>query len=87
MQLWHGTNDTILRYPNYTEEIKQWTNVAGLSQTPARTDSPQAGWTRTRYGGTGTTAQVEGISIQNGGHDLPRPGMAAMAIAFFGLNT
>ena len=87
MQLWHGTNDTILRYPNYTEEIKQWTNVAGLSQTPARTDSPQSGWTRTRYGGTGTTAQVEGISIQNGGHDLPRPGMAAMAIAFFGLNT
>jgi len=87
MQLWHGTADTILRYPNYGEEIKQWTNVAGLSQTPARTDSPQSGWTRTRYGGTGTTAQVEGISIQNGAHDLPKPGMAAMAIAFFGLNT
>ncbi len=30
MQLWHGTNDTTLRYPNFGEEIKQWTNVLGL---------------------------------------------------------
>jgi poly(hydroxyalkanoate) depolymerase family esterase len=86
MQLWHGTADTTLRFPNFGEEVKQWTNVAGLSQTPSSTDSPQSGWTRTRYGGTGTQAQVEGISLQNVGHTLPMPGMAAMAISFFGLD-
>ena len=87
MQLWHGTADDILRFPNFGEEIKQWTNVLGVSQTPAQTDSPQSGWTRTRYGGTGTMAPVEAISLQGVGHSLPMGGMAAMAIAFFGLNT
>jgi len=87
MQVWHGTTDLTLRYPNFGEEIKQWTNVLGVSQTPSQTDSPQSGWTRTRYGGTGTTAPVEAISINGVGHSLPTSGMAAMAIAFFGLNT
>jgi acetylxylan esterase len=86
MQLWHGTADTTLFFPNFGEEIKQWTNVLGLSQTPAFTDHPQSTWTRTRYGGTGIDAPVEAISIQNVGHSLPLAGMAAMAIQFFGLD-
>ncbi|MFG3602847.1 extracellular catalytic domain type 1 short-chain-length polyhydroxyalkanoate depolymerase [Micromonospora chersina] len=85
MQLWHGTNDETLRYPNFTEEIKQWTNVNGLSQTPAYTDSPQSGYTRTRYGGTGATATVEAISMQGVSHNLPVD--AAQAVRFFGLDT
>ncbi|MGW9197006.1 extracellular catalytic domain type 1 short-chain-length polyhydroxyalkanoate depolymerase [Micromonospora chersina] len=85
MQLWHGTNDETLRYPNFTEEIKQWTNVNGLSQTPAYTDSPQSGYTRTRYGGTGGTATVEAISMQGVSHNLPVD--AAQAVRFFGLDT
>jgi acetylxylan esterase len=87
MQLWHGTADETLRYPNFGEEIKQWTNVLGVSQTPSLTDSPQSGWTRTRYGGTGTMAPVEAISVQNGSHNILTSGMAARAIAFFGLDT
>jgi poly(hydroxyalkanoate) depolymerase family esterase len=87
MQIWHGTEDTTLRFPNFGEQIKQWTNVHGLSQTPSLTDSPQSGWTRTRYGGTGTMAPVEAISLQGVGHNLPIGGMAARAIAFFGLDT
>jgi acetylxylan esterase len=87
MQLWHGTEDATLRYPNFGEEIKQWTNVHGLSQTPSMTDTPQPGWTRTRYGGTGVQVPVEGISVQGAGHDLPRSGQAAMAIAFMGLDS
>jgi acetylxylan esterase len=85
MQLWHGTNDETLRYPNFGEEIKQWTNVLGLSQTPSSTDSPQAGYTRTRYGGTGGQAPVEAISMQGVPHNLPVD--AAEAIRFFGLDT
>jgi acetylxylan esterase len=87
MQLWHGTADTTLAYPNFGEEIKQWTNVLGVSSTPVLTDTPQSGWTRTRYGNTGTTPPVEGISVANVGHSLPLSGQAAMAIAFLGLNT
>jgi acetylxylan esterase len=87
MQIWHGTEDGTLRYPNFGEQIKQWTNVHGLSQTPSFTDRPQSTWTRTRYGGTGTQAPVEAISIQGGGHNLPMSGMAAMTIAFFGLDS
>ncbi|WP_030512622.1 alpha/beta hydrolase family esterase, partial [Microbispora rosea] len=71
IQLWHGTTDTTLAYPNYGEEIKQWTNLNGLSQTPAFTDHPQSSWTRTRYGNTSTQATVEGISISGVGHQLP----------------
>jgi acetylxylan esterase len=83
MQLWHGTADTTLHYVNFGEEIKQWTNVHGLSQTPTSTDTPQSGWTRTRYAG-GSTVLVEAISMQGVGHNLPV--QAAAAIAYFGLN-
>ncbi|HEX4813723.1 MAG TPA: PHB depolymerase family esterase [Nonomuraea sp.] len=87
VQIWHGTEDTTLRYPNFQEQIKQWTNVNGLSQTPSFTDQPRSGWTRTRYGGTGANATVEAVSLQGVGHTLPQSGMAAMTIAFLGLDT
>ncbi|MGN9758688.1 extracellular catalytic domain type 1 short-chain-length polyhydroxyalkanoate depolymerase [Streptomyces sp. SD31] len=87
MQLWHGTEDDVLRYPNFGEMIKQWTNVHGVSQTPAATDTPQSGWTRTRYGGTGDRAPVEAISLQGVGHNLYSQGMAARALTFFGLDS
>ncbi|MCM4079776.1 extracellular catalytic domain type 1 short-chain-length polyhydroxyalkanoate depolymerase [Paractinoplanes hotanensis] len=87
MQVFHGTTDDILRYPNFGEQIKQWTNVLGVSATPVLTDSPQSNWTRTRYGSTAVTAPVEGISVAGVGHSLPLSGMARLAIAFFGLDS
>ncbi|MEU5295363.1 extracellular catalytic domain type 1 short-chain-length polyhydroxyalkanoate depolymerase [Streptomyces umbrinus] len=87
MQVWHGTEDDVLRYPNFGEEIKQWTNVLGVGQTPAATDSPQSGWTRTRYGSTGDRAPVEAISLQGVGHNLYAYGMAARVLTFFGLDS
>jgi len=84
MQIWHGTNDETLRYPNFGEQIKQWTNVHGLSQTPTFTDTPQSGYTRTRYGGSGGMAPVEAISMQGVSHNLPVD--AAQVIRFFGLD-
>lgn len=81
MQIWHGTADDTLRYPNFTEQIEQWTDVHGLSQTPTSTDYPQSGWTRTRYGD-----KVEAISLQGTGHNLLGSGMALRAIQFFGLD-
>jgi acetylxylan esterase len=87
VQLWHGTADTTLSYVNFGEEIKQWTNVLGVSQTPTSTDTPASGWTRTRYAGSAGTVQVEAYSIAGAGHVLPESGMAAYAIHFFGLDS
>ncbi|MET8089837.1 PHB depolymerase family esterase [Micromonospora sp. NPDC005220] len=84
-QIWHGTTDTTLSYVNFGEQIKQWTNVQGVSQTPSFTDSPQTSATRTRYGGTGGTAPVEAISFQGYGHSIPFD--AAQAIRFLGFDT
>ena len=85
VQLWHGTADTLVPYSLLQEAIEQWTNVFGLSQTPTSTDTPQANWNRRRYADSGGTVQVEAYSIQGAGHSLPSGGMAASAIAFFGL--
>jgi poly(hydroxyalkanoate) depolymerase family esterase len=87
MQLWHGTTDTTLAYPNFGEALDQWTNLHAVSRTPSTTDQPQPSWTRTRYGTTGTTATIEGISIQGTGHSLPMAGMLAYSIAFLGLDS
>ena len=87
VQLWHGTNDTLVPYSLLQETIEQWTNVFGLSQNPTSTDTPQAGWNRRGYADSTGTVQVEAYSIQGAGHSLPSSGMAAAAIAFFGLTS
>ncbi|WJK40255.1 PHB depolymerase family esterase [Solwaraspora sp. WMMA2056] len=84
MQIWHGTNDETLRYPNFAEQVKQWTNTYGLSQTPTYTDNPQGNYTRTRYGASGGMAPVEAISMQGVSHNIPVD--AAQVIRFFGLD-
>src|SRR5690242_3054738 len=85
VQLWHGTADTLVPYQLMGEEIEQWTNVFGLSLTPTSTDTPQSGWSRRRFADSTGTVQVEAISVAGAGHVLPQAGMAAYAIAFFGL--
>ncbi|GIP60497.1 extracellular catalytic domain type 1 short-chain-length polyhydroxyalkanoate depolymerase [Paenibacillus woosongensis] len=87
IQLWHGTVDSTLSYNNFAEAIKQWTNLHGISATPVFTDSPQASWTRTRYGGSSAQPALEAISVQGAGHTIPAAGMVAYSIAFLGLNS
>lgn len=85
MQLWHGTADTTLYYQNFGEEIKQWTNVLGVPQTPSVTDNSPA-WTRTVYTYADGRGEVEAYSVTNVGHSLPQSGMAVRTIGFFGLD-
>jgi poly(3-hydroxybutyrate) depolymerase len=59
--------------------------VFGLSQTPTSTDTPQTNWNRRRYANASGAVPVEAYSIQGAGHSLPARGMAAQALAFFGL--
>lgn len=86
IQLWHGTNDTLVPYSLLQESIEQWTNVFGLSQTPTSTDSPKPNWNRRRYADGSGSTRVEAYSIQGAGHSLPSTGMAAQAVTFFGLD-
>ncbi len=88
VQLWHGTADTTLNYNNLGEEIKQWTNVLGVGQTPSSSDTPVTNWNRTRYNSSSGATQVEAYSIVGAGHQLPIQGtqMAAYAIHFMGLD-
>jgi acetylxylan esterase len=84
MQVWHGTADTTLSYPNFGEEIKQWTNVLGVSQTPTTTDMPQPGWTHTTYRSCTGRVMVDAISEQGITHNIQI--QAAATIHFFGLD-
>ncbi|KAI3328082.1 putative Acetylxylan esterase A [Xylariaceae sp. AK1471] len=84
MQIWHGTADSTLRYPNYAETMKQWSNVFGLTTSKDTANTPQSGYTMTIYGdGTATTAQLVGYSAQGVGHTVPVH--ATMDLAFFGI--
>ena len=85
VQLWHGTNDTLVPFQLLEEETKQWTDVFGLGQNPTSTDQLQPNWTRKRFADPGGTVRVEAVSVSGAGHSLPMSGMAAAAIEFFGL--
>jgi poly(hydroxyalkanoate) depolymerase family esterase len=83
MQIFHGTEDEALYYPNFQEQIDQWTNVNGTDLTPEYTDHPQSNWTRTRYGSSGGQALVEAVSMQGVNHGLPHQPLETLR--FFGL--
>jgi poly(hydroxyalkanoate) depolymerase family esterase len=85
IQLWHGTNDTLIAYSLLREQIDQWTNLHELSLSPTATDDLQAGWTRQRFGDPCGAAKVEAVTVAAGEHNLPANGMARQAIQFFGL--
>jgi acetylxylan esterase len=69
MQIWHGSADSTLAPQNYQEEIKQWTNVFGVSATaPSSTikNFPQANYQTDDYGD-----HVQGIYATGVGHSVP----------------
>ncbi|WP_130337720.1 hypothetical protein [Micromonospora kangleipakensis] len=52
----------------------------GLSRTPTSTDTPQSGWSRTRYANGSGQVLVEAVSMANTPHNLPvQYGAAALA--------
>lgn len=82
VQFWHGTADTTLYAQNFWEEIKQWTNVFGVSATPTAnvTNSPLNGYSRASFG-----PNVQGILAQGVGHTVPEQENDVMA--WFGLSS
>jgi acetylxylan esterase len=86
IQIWHGTKDDTVYFQNFKEEIKQWTNVFGLGETPSTTENNalQSTWIRTRYADGAGVVQVEAIEETGQPHNLVVD--AAEAIHFFGLD-
>jgi poly(hydroxyalkanoate) depolymerase family esterase len=83
MQIFHGTEDQALYYPNFGEQIEQWTDVNGTDQTPEFTDHPEPNATRTRYGTIGGQALVEAVSFEGVDHSVPH--RLQDTLRFFGL--
>jgi poly(hydroxyalkanoate) depolymerase family esterase len=88
VQLFHGTADTTLNYKNLAEEIKQWTNVFGLSETPTSTqqNTPKSGWTRTSYEKSAGVVPLQVSIGANLPHDLTGQGLWGDVVKFFALD-
>jgi acetylxylan esterase len=80
LQTLHGTQDTVLYPQNLREQVKQWTSVFGVSETPTNVtkDTPLPGWTRSRYGNKFEAYEAQGVS-----HDIPN--QDGLVIDFFDL--
>ena len=74
-------SDTTLYPQNFWEDIKQWTNVFGVSQTPTSnlTNNPLPGYSRASFG-----PNVQAILAQGVGHTVPE--RANDVLDWFGLS-
>jgi acetylxylan esterase len=86
MQVWHGTVDATVNFHNFGEEIKEWTNVLGVSETPTTTENNaiQSSWVRTRYNDSCGVVQLEAVQETGQPHNLVVD--MADAVRFFGLD-
>lgn len=73
MQIWHGSADGTLAPQNYQEQIKQWTNVLGLSATPSSSQKnlPERNYQTDNYGEDKENPQLQGIYATGVGHSVP----------------
>ncbi|WBB79917.1 PHB depolymerase family esterase [Micromonospora sp. WMMD882] len=72
--IWHGAADYTVATANATESRDQWTNVAGVSQTPTSTTTLPAGTTQETYGND----RVRVYRVAGMGHGTPvDPGSGA----------
>ncbi|MFI8219618.1 PHB depolymerase family esterase [Streptomyces sp. NPDC085932] len=69
--IWQGTADTTVVPANAGELRDQWTNVWGLGQTPARTESLGAGTSLSVYEDPSGRPAVEVYTVSGMGHGLP----------------
>jgi acetylxylan esterase len=84
LQHWHGTADTTLNYKVMAEDIKEWTNLLGLGETPSGTDTPKSGTTHQFWKNSCYTV-YETFALSGVGHAVPIDGNAVAA--YFGLDT
>jgi acetylxylan esterase len=84
LQHWHGTTDTTLDYKNMAEDIKEWTNLLGLSDAPTGTDTPKSGTTHQFWKSACGYTVYETFALSGVGHAVPFDGNAVAV--YFGLD-
>lgn len=84
VQLWHGDPDSIISFVNFGEAIKEWTNVLGLSSTPAKTDNPAASTTHQTWNNACGFKVLETFAIKGANHAVQWD--LATASSFLGLD-
>jgi MYXO-CTERM domain-containing protein len=84
LQHWHGSADTTLDIKNLAEDVKEWTNLLGLSETPTGTDTPKSGTTRQFWKNACGFTVYETFELAGVGHAVPFDGKAVAA--YFGLD-
>jgi hypothetical protein len=85
LQHWHGATDTTLNFKNVAEDIKEWTNLLGLSETPTGTDqnTPKSGTTH-QYWKNSCYTVYETFVLANTAHAVSLDG--ATLAAYFGID-
>ncbi|KAL0934153.1 feruloyl esterase b precursor [Colletotrichum truncatum] len=68
MQTFHGTADSLVKYPNLGEQLKEWSAIHGVSFTRNNTNTPLSGYTQIVYG---DGKKLVGYSAQGVGHTVP----------------
>jgi poly(hydroxyalkanoate) depolymerase family esterase len=91
IQLWHGTADSIISYTNQLEAIKEWTDVLGLSLTPASTATVTLPnitnkWTHEIWQDSCGNTVLDAWSEINGPHGTDANFDAQYVIPFLGLD-
>ncbi|KAK6498233.1 hypothetical protein TWF506_004472 [Arthrobotrys conoides] len=80
LQITNGALDTIISPQNHQEQLKQWSNVLGLSLTATNPNTPGQGYTQSVYG---TGNKLVGYLIS--GVDHLTPFWESRLLAFFGI--
>jgi poly(hydroxyalkanoate) depolymerase family esterase len=89
VQLWHGTADPTIDYANFTEAIKEWTNVLGLGETATSTTMVSLSnhqWTRQSWQDSCGNTVLDAWAEQNGPHGTDANLNAMYVIPFLGLD-
>ncbi len=88
VSLLHGGSDEILNVQLLEEQIKQWTNVLGVSETPTATltDTPKTGFTRRLYQDASGNVRVQAAVQLSGLHNLTDDGLNGDVLRFFCLD-
>ena len=71
VQHWHGATDTTINFKNVAEDIKEWTNLLGMSETPTGTEqnTPKSGTTH-QYWKNSCFTVYETFVLANTGHSV-----------------
>ena len=80
MMAWHETMDPIVKYVNLAEEMKQWSDILGVSFKGNVSNDPSSGYTKMVYG-DGT--KLVGYSIVGANHFIPE--QPVVVTKFWGL--